>query len=104
MIDGGCEVNTTTNTGLTPLHLASQAGHLGAVEALITAGANINQSGNDGKGGDVTAIHIAADAGHHDVVDTLATGGANVDAARFYQNRSVTIHSLALENAPKVAF
>ena len=40
----GANVNTDTFHGLTPITIAAQHNHVGVVEALISAGANLNQA------------------------------------------------------------
>ena len=87
MLDGGCDVKDETSTGLIPLHLACQGGSLGAVEALITAGSDVNKSGDDGKGYGARPVHIASDIGYPGVVEALAESGADLDVERNYQNR-----------------
>jgi Ankyrin repeats (3 copies) len=66
----GCE------SGYTPLHYASRAGHLAIVKVLIEAGAAVNASTTAGGG---TPLHRAAYAGHADVVEVLLQSGAAVD-------------------------
>jgi ankyrin repeat protein len=56
------------NDGKTPLHLASQQGHLGVIEILISYGADLHILDNDGK----TAQDLAAQNGHNHVVEYFA--------------------------------
>lgn len=42
LIQHNADVNAKSNLGTTPLILASQSGHVDTVEALIKAGANVN--------------------------------------------------------------
>ena len=61
--------------GWTPLHYAAFEGHLEVTEALVEAGARINDIDNDGK----HALLLAAQEGHIAVVETLVNYGAAID-------------------------
>ncbi len=58
--------------GTTLLIYAARKGQLKAVKYLISAGADVNASNNDGE----TALSVAEDEGHDDVVDLLKQNGA----------------------------
>jgi uncharacterized protein len=58
-----------------PLNAASENGHLQIVEALLEAGANVN----DATLYHGTAILCATSRGHEDVVARLIAAGANVN-------------------------
>ena len=60
---------------VTPLHLATEEGHLEIVQALITAGANIEATDHQGN----TPLHLAVNHGHLKVVQALVNAGANKD-------------------------
>jgi ankyrin repeat protein len=60
-----------------PLHEAAAAGWLGAVEALLAAGANVAAKTATGE----TPLHLAARGGHTEVVRALLAAGADPDAS-----------------------
>ncbi|XP_078339606.1 uncharacterized protein LOC144627217 [Crassostrea virginica] len=59
--------------GRTPIHAASEGGHVDVVDLLIKCGADCNQSYKDGR----TPIQKASMAGHVDIVDLLIKSGAH---------------------------
>jgi ankyrin repeat protein len=61
--------------GLTALHFAAREGYRDAVRALITAGANVNQSS---AGDETTPLLIAVINGHFDTAEMLIEAGADV--------------------------
>ncbi len=64
--------------GWTLLHIAASKGHIGAVDALIARGSDVNAR----EVGDNTyAMHWAAAAGHLDIVKRLADAGGDVIGA-----------------------
>ncbi|KAH9917855.1 ankyrin repeat-containing domain protein, partial [Fomitopsis serialis] len=48
LIDQGADVDRADNSGWTPLHIASSAGHDEVVRELLGAGANINRKNDKG--------------------------------------------------------
>ncbi|GAA5862981.1 hypothetical protein JCM1840_002345 [Sporobolomyces johnsonii] len=69
---------TSSHTGLAPIHYAAQRGHLDVVRWLVEeAGAMAELEDGDGE----TALHKAALNGHLDVCQFLLSVGVNVDAA-----------------------
>jgi ankyrin repeat protein len=64
--------------GLAPLHFAARQGAMATAEALIKAGANINQRGAGDK---TTPVLVAAINGHFDLVSMLLDNGANPNLA-----------------------
>lgn len=62
-------------SGVTPLGVASERGHLEVMRALIDAGASVNNPTNEG----VTPIHIACQFGPAAGVELLCRRGANVN-------------------------
>ena len=61
--------------GMTPLHNAVYSGCTTLVDALITAGANVNMEDDRGN----TPLHMAVYTGYAPVVVALIAGGANVN-------------------------
>jgi ankyrin repeat protein len=60
--------------GLTPLHFAAREGHLRSVQALVEAGANVNQAS---PADHATPLLIATANGHFDIADYLLARGAD---------------------------
>ncbi len=56
-----------TMDGFTPLHLASQKGHLNVINRLFELGASINEKDNDGW----TPLRMACAGGHLNIVILL---------------------------------
>jgi ankyrin repeat protein len=65
-------VNKQDKHGQTPLQFAAFNGHVEVVNALIAAGANVNQK----EACDWTPLHAAAAHGHSDIVEMLLAHGA----------------------------
>jgi ankyrin repeat protein len=65
-----------SQTGSTPLILASFQGHKTIVDSLLAHGANVNATGQNG----VTALLFAAETGHRDIAEVLIAHGADVNA------------------------
>lgn len=63
--------------GHTPMHLASAAGQVEAVTALVEAGACVHRRAGDC---DDTPLHLASAAGQVEVVAALLEAGADIDA------------------------
>lgn len=77
LIDGGADLNAIQNKFMknTALHIAVENGSKDVVNALITAGANLdilNSSEN-------TPLHIAIEKNDIELVKVLIAGGANLD-------------------------
>ena len=62
----------------TPLYIAAQNGHRLVVEALVKAGAAVDQAEGDG----LTPLLIAAHNGHLAVVEALVKAGATINQAK----------------------
>ncbi len=62
--------------GRCPLHYAAMHGRLGAVEALVKAGASVNRK--DVQGG-FTPMHLAADAGQCEAMEALLRAGGSLN-------------------------
>ena len=77
LVYAGANVEATTRLGdYRPLHLASRAGHVEAIAALIETGADVGAEATTG----VTPLHYASSAGRSDAVALLVARGAEVDA------------------------
>lgn len=75
LIDRGAIVDARDKGDWTPLHLATRNAHLGAMRALLDAGAEIQRV--DAKHG-WTPLHVACVAGHEDAARMLVEAGADV--------------------------
>jgi uncharacterized protein len=86
--------------GLTPLLLAAREGHVESVQALLTAGADVNQA----SAGDRTnPLLIATINGHFDLARLLIETGANPQAAS--ENNVTPLYAaLNCEWAPKALY
>jgi ankyrin repeat protein len=49
LVSKGANVNTKTNDGATPLHVAAAAGNVEVTKLLVSKGANVNAKTNDGQ-------------------------------------------------------
>ena len=75
MVAGGANANAEVQ-GVTAIFVASQNGHLDALEALLKVSDKVNANVLDGD----TALHAATYKGHLDVVRALLAAGAKVNA------------------------
>ena len=83
------DVNTRDRIEFTPLHMASQMGHLASVVSLLQAGADPLLPKNDG----ALPIHLAAGNNHSEVVKILIEqGGCNTDQVRHTARQSLHHH------------
>jgi len=83
----GANVNIFEGTdGWTPLHWAAQSGRIGAIEALLAAGAHVDGADSSGW----TALMWAATNGRAAVVAALLAAGA--DAHRVNNNGDTALH------------
>ena len=62
--------------GTSPLHFASQHGHLSTAEVLLRAGISRDARTKV----DRTPLHVAAQEGHLEIVNLLVRNGADIDA------------------------
>lgn len=67
MIISGLDEQHRDNSGWTPLHYAAFEGHVDVCDALLEAGAKVDEADNDGKG----ALMLAAQEGHTALVERL---------------------------------
>lgn len=70
-------VNVRDNCGWTPLHEAANNNHYAIVEALLEAGADINDRGGIHCNG-ITPLIDAASCGNLEIIQLLVDMGANV--------------------------
>ena len=93
-----------TQTGATPLFIASQKGHSDIVNTLITSGADINRPRNVGRvvhcsslfpltQDGATPLYIASQKGHSDIVNTLIRNGADINQQHAVLYTCTTIQS-----------
>ncbi|MGI9503555.1 MAG: ankyrin repeat domain-containing protein, partial [Geminicoccaceae bacterium] len=71
------DLNRGVMQGWTPLHVASEAGHVNVVRTLFALGAKVDKT--DELGG--TPLQTACHKGHVDIVRMLLAGAANVNLA-----------------------
>ena len=87
LIASGGSVNKANNNGFTPLHIASQNGHLDVVNFLISSRGSINQADNRGW----TPLHLASQNGHLAIAKVLIVHGANYDHKNKYGRTPVDV-------------
>jgi len=67
------EAEKARKDGRTPIYVAAEYGHVGAINALIAAGANVNTPNKHG----ATPVSVAAEHGHEGAISTLLEAGAD---------------------------
>jgi ankyrin repeat protein len=72
-------LNARDTDGSTPLHCAAWKGHVEVVEALLDAGAKINDHNQNDHWG-TTPLHAAAHGNQKKVVELLIARGADLNA------------------------
>eukprot|EP00057_Strongylocentrotus_purpuratus_P009287 XP_011663761.1 PREDICTED: ankycorbin-like [Strongylocentrotus purpuratus] len=72
---GGVDVNCTNASGKTPLHIASENGHLQTVKCLTHHGAKVNVIDANLQ----TSVHLCSKKGHLHVVQMLVNEGADIE-------------------------
>lgn len=89
LIDLGVGVNARCSKGFTPLHVASEGGHVDFVRMLLDEGANKNVTANDGS----TPLRCAARALDVGVLKLFLESGANLRESHFIHGN--LLHSAA---------
>jgi len=77
LIAGGADVNAAQGDGMTALHWTALNGDSETTEALLSAGAQVDQPT---RLGNYTPLHLASSRGHGAVISRLLDGGAVVSA------------------------
>lgn len=94
LLASGADPSSKDKDHYTPLHEASQVGHVEIAKRLIEAGADINAKDRFG----CQPLHEAARFGKDEVCQVLLSSGAQIDAAGF-EGRSA-LHYAAMEGNP----
>ena len=68
-------MDQTNRNNETPLHIASQNGHLEIVKLLIASGGLVNDANRDGE----TPLHLATSTGNLEVIKVLIASSADLD-------------------------
>jgi len=92
----GGEVNIENEDGSTPLHLASENGHVEVANILIQAGGEVNKKDV----ADRTPLHWASGNGHAEVVKSLIQGGGEVNKKDW--NKETPLHWASAEGFVEV--
>ncbi|KAK3249840.1 hypothetical protein CYMTET_40750 [Cymbomonas tetramitiformis] len=75
----GADVNCVNEYGETPLHVSGIKGEMEVVNALLTAGANVNAQTHSGQSLRMTPLHWFVYPGYTEGVQALIGAGANVN-------------------------
>jgi len=75
LLEGGADINSLTDRGLTPLHVAAEVGHDAVVRILLEAGSNIEARTDTS----TTPIYRCVRSDNTSVFHTLLQHGANVN-------------------------
>ncbi|XP_032692538.1 85/88 kDa calcium-independent phospholipase A2 isoform X2 [Lontra canadensis] len=75
LLKRGCDVNSTSSTGNTALHVAVMRNRFDCVMALLTYGANADARGEHGN----TPLHLAMSKDNVEMIKALIVFGAEVD-------------------------
>jgi ankyrin repeat protein len=99
LLAAGANVRATTRLGnYTPLLMASELGHAGAIEALVAAGADAKGTTATG----VTPLMLASASGQAAAVKTLLAHGADVNAAESTRGETALMFAAANRRADVV--
>ena len=75
-VESPYDLDEKNDWGDTPLHLASQKGHIDFILILLEYGAYVNEKGHDGS----ISLHEASYYGHNDCISALLKHNAKIDA------------------------
>jgi len=90
-------IEPITPEGMTPLHVAAEAGFVDVVAYLVGKGANIHAVENEGH----TPLLLAAAGGRAEVIEFLVENGADIQASTSHE-RLTPLHLAALMGEPVV--
>ncbi len=76
LLDGGTDVNATTNGRVTPLHIACHNGNIRLAELLLRHAADVNATAIDGR----TPLHLACFNSQIEAAELLLERGADINA------------------------
>ena len=71
------DIDSKDNDGCTALMIASENGHVGAMELLISKGSDINTKADHGCG--LTALMLASENGHINAIELLISKGSDIN-------------------------
>ena len=109
LLENGAHREARTTTGFMPILFAAQQGNLDAVRLLLSAGASVNATADDGSDALLVAIESAvrglfepdkADRRHHDLALYLLDHGANPNASAAGRT---PLHSAVWTGQPEIA-
>ena len=91
LIKEGADVNDEADStmSMSPLHFASQGGHVEVVKTLLAAEAEVNKANKYGN----TPLSMASRNGHLEVVQALLGADAEVNKANKYGNTPLSMAS-----------
>jgi ankyrin len=90
LVQQGANKDKVKNSGVSPLSMAAEQGHLEITQYLVQQGADKDKARNHG----VTPLYMAAQNGHYDVVRYLCEQYADVNCSRL-DNGWTALHAAA---------
>lgn len=87
LVSQKADLETTDDSGKTPLIIASERGHIQVVAFLLKQGANVNAAATIN---DFTALMGAVNGEHVDAIKVLLSSGANINAKNRYGHTALT--------------
>ncbi|XP_021563774.1 85/88 kDa calcium-independent phospholipase A2 isoform X3 [Carlito syrichta] len=100
LLKRGCDVNSTSSTGNTALHVAVMRNRFDCVMALLTYGANAEARGEHGN----TPLHLAMSKDNVEMVKALIVFGAEVDAPNDFGETPTSLASKISKLVTRRAF